>query len=100
MTRVASSARSASGHEDAFPRPSVSARCRFSQGTFAGTLGNGRGRADSRPSHPRLGTERFDPLETFVAAMAGPADDDPLGVIAVGLDLLDAVRVSTASQDL
>jgi hypothetical protein len=30
------------GHEDAFPRPGLSARCRFSQGTFAGTRGNGR----------------------------------------------------------
>ena len=30
------------GHEDAFPRPRLSARCRFSQGTFAETLGNGR----------------------------------------------------------
>ena len=35
-------ARSVKGHEDAFPRPSLSARCRFSQGTFAGTRGNGR----------------------------------------------------------
>src|SRR5258708_35361638 len=33
---------SAWGHEDAFPRPRLSARCRFSQGTFAGTWGNGR----------------------------------------------------------
>jgi hypothetical protein len=32
----------AQGHEDAFPEPRLSARCRFSQGTFAGTLGNGR----------------------------------------------------------
>jgi hypothetical protein len=32
----------ASGHEDAFPRPRLSARNRFSQGTFAGTRGNGR----------------------------------------------------------
>src|ERR1700739_3280875 len=32
----------AMGHEDAFPRPRLSARCRFSQGTFAGTRGNGR----------------------------------------------------------
>ena len=32
----------ASGHEDPFPRPGPSARCRFSQGTFAGTRGNGR----------------------------------------------------------
>ena len=30
------------GHEDAFPRPRLSARCWFSQGTFAGTWGNGR----------------------------------------------------------
>jgi hypothetical protein len=30
------------GHEDAFPRSRLSARCRFSQGTFAGTRGNGR----------------------------------------------------------
>ena len=34
--------RSAVGHEAAFPRPRLSARCRFSQGTFAGTQGNGR----------------------------------------------------------
>src|SRR5580692_8811868 len=33
---------SALGHEDAFPRPRLSARCWFSQGTFAGTWGNGR----------------------------------------------------------
>ena len=32
----------AQGHEDAFPRLRLSARCRFSQGTFAGTWGNGR----------------------------------------------------------
>ena len=30
------------GHEDAFSRPRLSARCRFSQGTFAGKWGNGR----------------------------------------------------------
>src|SRR5437763_10032551 len=30
------------GHEDAFPRPRLSARCRFSQETLAGTRGNGR----------------------------------------------------------
>jgi len=30
------------GHEDAFPRSRLSARCRFSQGTFARTQGNGR----------------------------------------------------------
>ena len=32
----------ASGHENAFPRPRLSARYRFSQRTFAGTRGNGR----------------------------------------------------------
>ena len=30
------------GHEDVFPRPKLSARCWFSQRTFAGTRGNGR----------------------------------------------------------
>jgi hypothetical protein len=30
------------GHEDAFPPPRLSGRCRFSQGTFAATRGNGR----------------------------------------------------------
>ena len=30
------------GHEDAFPRPRLSARYRFSQGSFAGTRDNGR----------------------------------------------------------
>src|ERR1700719_404201 len=47
------------GHEDAFLRPRLSARCRFSQGTFAGTRGNGRDR--------RLQT--FPPLR--VLALAG-----------------------------
>jgi hypothetical protein len=32
--------RSLKGHEDAFPRPRLSGRCRFGQGTFAGTRGN------------------------------------------------------------
>ncbi len=31
-----------SGHEDAFPRPELSARCQCSQQTFAATRGNGR----------------------------------------------------------
>ena len=30
------------GHEDAFPPPRLSARCRFSQETFVGTRGNAR----------------------------------------------------------
>ena len=32
----------AKGHEDAFPRPTLSARCQISQRTFARTRGNGR----------------------------------------------------------
>jgi hypothetical protein len=32
------------GHEDAFPRPRLSARCRFSQGTFAGMQATGETR--------------------------------------------------------
>jgi len=32
----------AMGDEDAFPPPRLSGRCRFSQGTFAGTRRNGR----------------------------------------------------------
>jgi hypothetical protein len=49
------------GHVDAFPRPRLSARCRFSQGTFAGTRGNGRDAPI--PDLPALGPERrsFDP---------------------------------------
>jgi hypothetical protein len=41
-TRPTTYPTAAQGHEDAFPRPRLSVRCRFSQGTFAGTLGNGR----------------------------------------------------------
>jgi len=33
---------SSMGHQDAFLRPRLSARCRFSQRTFAGTRDNGR----------------------------------------------------------
>jgi len=53
------------GHEDAFPPPRLSVRCRFSQGTFAGTRGNGRDApipavscypiASGFPGSPRLG---------------------------------------------
>jgi hypothetical protein len=30
------------GHENALPRPRANGRCRFGQGTIAGTRGNGR----------------------------------------------------------
>jgi hypothetical protein len=39
---------------------------RMGEGTFAGT----RERADCRPSCPRSGTGKFDPLETFITAPA------------------------------
>jgi hypothetical protein len=52
-------ARSLLGQEDAFPRPRLSARCRFSQGTFAGTRGNGRDAPIPDPSRPpRIGAVR------------------------------------------
>src|ERR1700730_4506684 len=56
------------GHEDAFPRPRLSARCWFSQGTFAGTWGNGRDGAGflTFPPLPRNG--RFDPFRTVASA--------------------------------
>src|ERR1700730_11926819 len=43
------------GHEDAFPRPRLSARCRFGQGNFTGTRGNGRDapKADLLGREPR-----------------------------------------------
>src|ERR1700730_15578016 len=44
------------GHEDAFPRPRLSARCWFSQGTFVGTWGNGRD--PPIPDLPTLPPER------------------------------------------
>src|SRR5690242_1238679 len=37
-----SAAMAGKGHEEAFSGPRLSARYRFSQGTFAGTHGNGR----------------------------------------------------------
>jgi hypothetical protein len=36
-------ARSPSGHEELFPPRRLNGRCRFSQGTFPGAHGNGRG---------------------------------------------------------
>ena len=55
-------ARAAKGHEDAFPRPRLSARCRFRQGTFAGTRGKGR----DAPSAviPALAPERGSSTQT------------------------------------
>jgi len=47
------------GHEDAFPRPRLSARCRFSQGTLAGTWVTGETRRfQTFPPLPRKGEVR------------------------------------------
>ena len=45
--------RSASGHQGTFPRPRPSARCRFSQPTFAGNAPQRARRADSGPRRPQ-----------------------------------------------
>jgi hypothetical protein len=42
------------GHEDAFPRPRLNVRCRFSLETFAGMLGNERATVFIRPSSPAV----------------------------------------------
>jgi len=47
--------RSLKGHQDAFPRPRLSARCRFGQETFVGTRGNARD-APIRDPRARSGT--------------------------------------------
>src|SRR5215813_3743415 len=45
------------GHEDAFQQPRRSARCRFSQRTFAGTQGNGQ-EAPISAVHPAHAQDR------------------------------------------
>ena len=51
---------SASGHEDAFPQPRLSAHCWFSQRTFAGARGNG----EVAPSAVIRGTASLQPGST------------------------------------
>src|SRR5215475_11091690 len=70
----------ASGPEDAFPRQRLSARCRLSQGTFAGTRGNGRDaptpdlhaaapeKGSSTPSRPDSGAKHW-PQELYVCRL-------------------------------
>jgi len=50
------------GHEDAFPEPALSARCRFSQRTFARTQGTGR----EAPFPDDRSEMRFDPNPSLV----------------------------------
>jgi hypothetical protein len=54
----------AQGHEDAFPSPRLSGRCRFSQETFAGTRGNGED-APIPVVRDHNGTAAVDPFRTF-----------------------------------
>jgi hypothetical protein len=82
------------GHEDAFPRPRLSARCWFSQGTFAGTWGNGRDAPI--PDFPTLTPEREvrpfpdgrlggDPYTAdFFQNPAGPANKQPYAAVIAG----------------
>ena len=55
------------GHEDAFPRPKLSARCRFSQRTFAGTRDNGRDAPIPAPHLIGLEPQESTPLRTLGA---------------------------------
>jgi hypothetical protein len=59
------------GHEDQFGSPTLSARCRLGEGTFAGTRGQRARRADSGHSPDRDGTAGVDPEETFAATPRG-----------------------------
>ena len=53
------------GHEERFPPSRLSGRCRFSQGTFARTRGNGRDApiADLKPAITK--SFRFGPIVTL-----------------------------------
>ena len=59
------------GHEDQFPPPTLSDRCRFGQATFAKT----RGMGEMRRKQPfaRLHADRLDPSFTAVAFRASPS---------------------------
>jgi hypothetical protein len=62
LSRPRASGMSGMGHEDAFPPPRLSGRCRFSQGTFAGTRGNG----ENAPK-PALHVTTLEPQESTEA---------------------------------
>ena len=81
------------GHEDAFPRPRLSARCRFSEGTFVGPRGNGRDAPipdlPTLASEQRDSTQRGHPpvlLDDLVGAVEdreGDGQSDRLGRVQV-----------------
>ena len=75
------------GHEDAFPRPRLSARCRFSQGTFAGTGATGETRR-KRPRSFRLNASGFDPNAVVnkpaIQIGKGPVTGAPVSLISAG----------------
>ena len=76
----------AKGHEDAFPRPTLSARCRFSQGTFAGTRGNGEyapiPAVLGTAMEPRKSTQSRHPLRATTSAAAIDGATDPFSAWA------------------
>ena len=57
---------SAVGHGDGFARPTLSARYRFSQETFARTVGQWARRAGSGNSPDRGGIRWFDPIRESI----------------------------------
>jgi len=72
------------GHEDAFPRPRLTARCRFSQETFAGSQGNGdrlRGAIVPDPAVDRDPEEGRHPPLVVAALEAAQGYDKTPGAI-------------------
>jgi hypothetical protein len=61
------------GHEDQFQPPRLNGRCRFGQGTFAGTHGNGQDapRADLVDKAPHLLKHTVGDMETPCPPVAG-----------------------------
>jgi len=64
---VSPAARPLEGHQDRFRPPRLSARCRLTQGTFAGTHGNGR-----QVPFPAVRGAAIEPLESGRVSDAGP----------------------------
>ena len=103
------------GHEDAFPRPRLSAPCRFSQGTFAGTRAHPAGapwriaRPPRRPYHaPTFVLTHYprDPIEmdggtTFIFVTDGiEAALEKARLAAGGCDVKIGGGVETVRQYL
>ena len=72
------------GHEDAFPRPRLSARCRFSQGTFAGASGNAEDAPEAAVPLEPIKPQGFDfrPASDRSVATAGLGEERSVAVYA------------------